>query len=324
MNTVIEKVKTGFRLLFRQPSALVIALGQYGLFNILSDKTMLKLVYRAEMKRKLNLDVPTSFSEKLQWLKLYDRQPRYTQMVDKYAVRDVISQKFGEELLIPLIGKYDRAEDIDWESLPERFVIKCTHGSGCNIVCQRKSDINRDDALKQLKTWMKKNWFSFGREWPYKAVKPRIIIEEYMTDGLQGKDLTDYKFYCFEGKPTYCQVIGGRHKDGDKTLYYIDFFDQAWKIMPFSGMNTPGHPYPHSPITRSKPVSYEKMYKMASKLAEDTHFVRVDFYEIDGKPKFGEFTLYPLSGFGEFETEEWNLKLGKLIVLPTGNDYIHT
>lgn len=317
MNVILQKLKTGITLIFKQPQALVIALGQYGLFNFLPDDAMLRLVYRAEMHNKLDLKAPILFSEKLQWLKLYDRNARYTQMVDKYSVRKVIAEKYGDENLIPLIGVYEKVDDIAWEALPERFVMKCTHGSGCNIVCKDKKTLCEKSTREQLKIWIRKNWFYFGREWPYREVTPRIIIEQYMTDSVKENDLTDYKFYCFEGKPLYCQVIGDRHIQGEKTVYSIDFYDRDWQHMPFTGMNPPGHPYPHAQLSRSKPKSYEKMIDIAQDLAQGTHFVRIDFYEIEGKPKFGEFTLYPLSGLGELEPREWNQKLGDLIQLPT-------
>lgn len=314
LELLTRKAKTAVKLVFRQPRQLVVALGQYGIFNWLPDRACLKLVYWAEMGERLDLDRPKIFSQKLQWLKIHDRQERYPQMVDKYAVREWMREKYGEEYLIPLLGTYNHPEEIEWENLPDQFVIKCTHGSGCNLVCKNKTSFDKSFACVQIKAWMKKNWFYFGREWPYKNVRPRIIIERFVSDGEDASELTDYKFYCFEGEPVYCQVIGGRQVKNDKAVYYIDFYDRNWTRMPFSGMKRNS---PHAPEERKKPKSHEVMLRVARELAEGTHFVRIDFYEIDGQPKFGEFTLYPLSGFGEFEPEEWNQTLGDLIKLPT-------
>lgn len=312
-----RKVKTAFKMIFTQPRQLVVALGQYGAFSWLTDRACLKLVFWAEMGERLDLSRPKTFSQKLQWLKIHDHQERYRQMVDKYAVRGLIQKKYGEEYLIPLLAVYDSPEEIEWESLPEKFVIKCTHGSGCNLVCNGKASFDTRFACAQIKAWMKKNWFHFGREWAYKSVRPRIIIEQFVSDGEHATDLTDYKLYCFEGKPMYCQVIAGRRIRNDKAVYDIDFYDQNWIHMPFSGMKRNS---PHAAEPHARPKSYEAMLRIARELAQDTHFVRVDFYEIEGQPKFGEFTLYPLSGFGAFEPEEWNKRLGDLIKLPVDNN----
>lgn len=317
MNLVKRKCATAINMVLNNPQQLVIALGQYGLFNLLPDALYLKFAYRVEMRKALNLNNPVIFSEKIQWLKIHDRPNKYTQLVDKYTVRAFVKEQFGEELLIPLIGVYEHAENIEWHRLPEKFVIKCTHGSGCNIVCRDKKELQKNAAVAQLNAWMKKNWYYFGREWPYRGVQPRIIIEEFVSDNDSSADLTDYKMYCFEGIPLYCQVIGGRHIENGHNLYFIDFYDMDWNKMPFTGMNAPSKPYPHFPTERKQPCAFRRMVDVAKSLAANTHFVRIDFYEIDGQPKFGEFTLYPLSGFGEFEPEEWNRTLGDLIKLPT-------
>lgn len=308
-----RKIKTAMKLVIQNPQQLVVILSSYGLFRWLPDDVHLKLVYRAEMGKKLNLEMPILFSEKLQWLKLHDRKYIYTKLVDKFAIRHVIEEKFGKSILIPLIGVYNSPSEIPWDALPEKFVIKCTHGSGCNLVCKDISQLNILLAEKQLLSWMNKNWYQFGREWPYKNVPPRIIIEKYMTDNVYTTDLTDFKFYCFEGKPHYCQVISGRHMKNGHSSYYIDFYDMKWHHLPFTGMNAPRHPYPPAPQLQKKPSSFNEMFRIAQEMAKDIHFVRVDFYEIESKPYFGEFTLYPLSGFGEFEPKVWNHRMGCLI-----------
>ena len=167
---------------------------------------------------------------KLQWLKLYDRQENYPLFVDKYAVRSYIRETIGEDYLIPLISVYNTVDEIDWCRLPNQFVLKCTHGSTCNIICSDKSKLNINDAKKRLEKWMNKNWFWYGREWPYKEVTPKIICESFLSE-RENQSLTDYKFYCFNGKPLYCQVIRGR--GGAET---IDFYDTDWKHLPFNGL----------------------------------------------------------------------------------------
>ena len=316
MNTLVfGKIKTAVGLVLKKPSALVVAISQYGLFNWIPNQIYLKLVYRAEVGNKLSLKNPKTFSEKLQLLKLTDHKERYIQLVDKFQAHEYIAEKYGADCVIPYLGVYNAPEDIEWEKLPERFVIKCTHGSGCNILCTDKNQLDKEKAVLQLKAWMKKNWYAFGREWPYLKIKPRIVIEQFEEDAKNKGDLTDYKFYCFEGKPQYCQVIGNRQVVDGKSAYTIDFFDMMWNHMPFTGLCAPGHNYPASACRHERPINFDQMVKMAEELADQTHFVRVDFYEINGTLKFGEFTLYPLSGFGVFSPEEWNIKLGDMITV---------
>lgn len=314
MNTLaFRKIKTAVGLILKNPSSLVVAIGQYGLLNWIPNRAYLKLVYKAEVGSKLDLKNPKTFSEKLQLLKLTDHKDQYIQLIDKYQAHAYIAEKYGTDYVIPYLGVYDAPEDIEWEKLPERFVIKCTHGSGCNILCTNKEQLDKKMAVLQLKAWMKKNWYFFGREWPYLKIKPRIVIEQFEEDAKNKSDLTDYKFYCFEGKPQYCQVIGNRQVLDGKSTYTIDFFDMKWNHMDFSGLCAPGHSYPASAHKHERPFTFDQMVKMAEKLANQTHFVRIDFYEINGVLKFGEFTLYPLSGFGVFSPEEWNIKLGDMI-----------
>ncbi len=308
-----RKIRSAIGLLQENPRGLIVAIGQYGLLNWIPDRIYLKLVYKAEVGSKLDLKHPRSFSEKMQFLKLTDHNDRYIQLVDKYQAHEYIAKKYGEDCVIPYLGVYDSVGDIEWDKLPQRFVIKCTHGSGCNILCKDKKLLNQEMTILQLKAWMKKNWYYFGREWPYLKIKPRIVIEKFEEDTKNKGDLTDYKFYCFEGKPNYCQVIGNRKVIDEKTTYTIDFYDMKWNHMEFSGLCAPGHSYPAATQKHEKPTTFDKMVKIAEDLANHTHFVRIDFYEINETLRFGEFTLYPLSGFGVFSPDKWNIKLGDLI-----------
>ena len=312
---LFRKIKTGFKMVFKNPSGLIVAFGRNGHLKGMSDRTFLKLAYREKKKKKLNLDNPQTLPEILQWLKLNDRKEIYPRLIDKHTARDIIAEKYGEEYLVPLIGVYDSEEDIPWDKLPEKFVIKCTHGSGCNIVCRDKSGLDIESAKEQLRSWLGQNWFWYGREWPYKSIVPRIIIESFVTDRSGQNNLTDYKFYCFDGEPVYCQVIGGRHVENGENVYYIDFFDMDWNPMPFTGFHSPGHLHPHSPVTPSKPDTFDEMVKISKELSAGCSFVRMDFYETADHLKFGEFTLYPMSGFGEFSPDEWNKKLGQMVKL---------
>ncbi len=302
------KLNTAVSILRHDPWRLIPVLGQHGILNFLPDRAYLTLVYRAEVGKRLNLDKPRDFCEKLQWLKLYDRRPTYIKLVDKYEFRKYIAEKFGPEYLIPLIGIYDTVEEIPWENLPNSFALKCTHGSGCNIICEDKSKLDIGKAIKKLRYWMNRNWYWGGREWPYKYVKPRIVIEAYMSeDNAQNGSLTDYKLYCFNGEPQYCQVIANR-----RIRETIDFFDTSWNHMEFSGLAR----CPHAAILPSCPKNFKKMLEIAKSLSESTFFVRIDMYEINGTLFCGEFTLYPLNGFGQFRPVEWNYILGDKISLP--------
>lgn len=285
----------------------------YRTAKIWPDKLYLQLLYYFEMGHKLNLKNPKTFTEKLQWLKLYNRKPEYTTMVDKYAVKEYVAKKIGNEYIIPTLGVWDTIEDIDWNSLPDQFVLKTTHGGGGGgvVICKDKATFNRQKACKKLKYSMKKNGYITRREWPYKDVPKRIIAEKFMMDSGPQKadgDLADYKFYCFNGEPSYCQVIRDR-----STKETIDFYDMEWKHMPFVGLN-PVVSNGDSPVVR--PVNLNVMIEVCRKLSKDITFARVDLYVIDNKEYFGEITFFPASGFGKFEPKEWNEKLGDLINLP--------
>lgn len=281
-------------------------------FRWLPDATYLKLLYRFKMGHRLDLKNPQTFTEKLQWLKLYNRKPEYTKMVDKYAVKEYVANIIGEEHIIPTLGVWDKFDDIDFSSLPDQFVLKTTHGGGGGgvVICRDKQTFDKAAAKQKLKESMASDIYSGLREWPYKDVPKRIIAEKFMAleKSPAPNDLPDYKFFCFNGEPKYCQVIRDRHSKET-----IDFYDMDWNRMPFVGLN----PIARNGLTPvARPGNLDEMKEICRKLADSKSFVRVDLYVIDDKSYFGELTFYPASGMGVFTPEEWNGKLGDLLTLP--------
>lgn len=272
-----------------------------------TDESFIKKYFKKNLDREINLENPIEFSEKLQWLKLYWYDPLATKCADKYEVRNIVKQKVGQEVLNELYGVYDSVKDIDVSELPESFVMKATHSSGYNFVCKDKYKVDWDKQLKELNRWLKINYYWHTREWVYKDIKPRIICERYLTEDDKSSSLTDYKIYCFNGRPTYCQVIKDRNSGGT-----IDFFDREWKHLEFTGLQK----MPNSFKKIIEPQKYKKMLEMSKELSKDFPFVRVDFYYVNNKIYFGELTFFPQSGFGEFDPPEWNTKIGELLELP--------
>ena len=278
------------------------------LLDFVPDKVMVSLQYRVHTGRKLNWKNTKRLTEKIQLYKLRRDIPTMQQCTDKYAVREYIKAKGFNHLLIPLIGIYDATDDINFDTLPNQFVAKTTDGGGGNqvFVCRDKSPITKDNFLAKLQEWMMapKPSKHFGREWAYENGYPRrIIIEELLTDDNK-KDIPDYKFWCFHGKPTYCQVIGSRSEKET-----IDFFDMDWNHQPFRGLNK-ACDNATEPIPRPKKL--DEMKEVAEKLSQDFPFVRVDLYQANGKVYFGELTFYPASGYGHFTPDEWDEKIGYL------------
>ena len=276
-----------------------------GLYNNMSDEQFLKKRFKASLGYELNLENPKTFNEKLQWLKLNDRKDIYTTMVDKYKVREYIKEKIGEEYLIPLIGVWDNPDDIDFDKLPEKFVLKCNHNSSIGMcICKDKSKINIKKIKRELKKGLKQDFYLRGREWPYKNVERKIICEEYMEDN-KTKDLKDYKFFCFNGKVECMFIASDRQNKNEETKF--DFFDKEFNHLNF----TNGHPSSNRKI--QKPNMYDEMIKIAEKLSKDIPQVRVDLYEINDKIYFGELTFFHWSGLIPFKPKEWDYKLGELI-----------
>ncbi len=275
--------------------------------RVLPEKLYMRLLYRCLMGQKLDLKNPKRFTEKLQWLKLYNRRPEYTAMVDKYAVKDYVAGIIGKEYIIPTLGVWDRPEDIDWDSLPERFVLKSTSGGGGGgvIVCRDKNTFDRSKAVEKLNYSLNRDIYRIYREWPYKDVPRRVIAEQYLENAADSLD--DYKFLCFDGEAKILFIATDRFNPDEETKF--DFFDMDFNHLPFSNR----HPFATKPI--KKPETFALMRSLAEKLAEGHPHIRVDLYEVEGKVYFGELTFYHNSGMVPIEPVEWDYKLGEWIRL---------
>ncbi|MDC2889244.1 ATP-grasp fold amidoligase family protein [Psychrosphaera algicola] len=275
--------------------------------TIKSDESFLKKKFKKRLGYKLNLEKPKTFSEKIQWRKIYDRNSLYVVCADKYAVRDYVSEKIGKRYLVPLIGSYKTANDIDFDNLPNQFVIKASHGSGWNIIVKDKKYFCESKAKKQLNKWLIKNFYPRKREWQYKDIQPRLVVEEMLTDST-GSIPADFKFHVFNSgaqKEIFIQVDSDRF--GDHTR---DYFDQNWNLLELRNK------YPNSEKLPEKPVNLAEMLVLAEKLATDFSFVRVDLYSVGNKVYFGELTFCPEAGFARFEPESVDLEWGEKYILP--------
>ncbi len=280
------------------------------LLRLIPDRVYIQMQYFHHFHRFANFKNPQTFNEKLQWLKLHDHNPLYTTLVDKYAVKKWVADKIGEQYIIPTLAVWKKAEDIDFDVLPEQFVLKVNHDSGGLVICKDKSKLDRQAAVDKLSRALKNNGYWYGREWPYKNVKPCIIAEKYMED--DNHQLNDYKFMVFNGKVKCSFTCTERFsKDGLK----VTFYDANWDIMPFE------RHYPRSKTPITKPLNYDEMVELAEKLSKDIPFVRVDFYSIKGKIYFGEMTFYPGSGLEEFTPQEWDKNIGNLLTFSQENKH---
>lgn len=281
----------------------------YAFARFYSDRHFLETLFPLRVGYRLNLDNPQTFNEKLQWLKLYDRRPEYTQMVDKVEAKKYVASIIGEEHIIPTLAVYDRVEDIDFDALPNQFVLKCTHDSGGIVICRDKHQLDREAAIRKLALGLKVNYFYRNREWPYKNVKPRIIAEQYMSnDG--GQELTDYKVHNFNGTPEVILVCRDRYRDTGMTE---DFYSRQWEHL---NVSRPSHPKATS--EESRPVELDEMLRLSEKLANGIPFVRTDFYTIDHKVYFGELTFFPASGMEPFVPTEWDKAMGDWLKIDVG------
>ena len=270
----------------------------------MKDERFVKLKYHYMTGKRLNLKKVQTFNEKIQWLKLYDRNPEYTKMVDKYEVKKYISEIIGSEYVIPALGIYDKFDDVDFDKLPNKFVMKCTHDSQSTVVCIDKDKLDMEETKKFYDKRLKEEYFFRCREWPYKNVKPRLLIEKYMGSENQ-KELINYKFFCFNGKPEFLYLSEG------VSHQRVSFVDMNYNKTNFYRKNY--QPYEKLP---EKPVHFEKMKEISKKLSKGIPFVRIDFYEIEGEIYFGEITFYPSSGYMPIEPVEYEKILGDMIELP--------
>lgn len=296
-----------FLKVIKNPYKLFGFLGRKFEFKFLSDEMYLKLKYRSVFGRKLNLKNPKTFNEKLQWLKLYDRNPIYSVMVDKYEVKNFVSKLIGDQYIIPTLGVWNDFDEINFDNLPEQFVLKCTHDSGGLVICKNKNQLDKNEAKLKIEKSLQRNFYYEGRQWPYKNVVPKIIAEKYMVDE-SGFELKDYKFFCFNGEPKIMYIASDRGKNGEDIKF--DFYNMDFVHLDI----TNGHSMSNK--TMRKPDSFDKMKQLASVLSKNIPHVRVDFYDINGKVYFGEMTFYHHSGFCHFEPEKWDEKLGSWIKLP--------
>ncbi len=272
--------------------------------GILSDKNYLRLIYRINFGKKLHLDNPKTFNEKLNWIKLYDRNPQYTIMADKYEAKDFVAKKLGStDNIVPCLGVYSSFDEIDFSKLPEKFVIKATHDSSGVIICKDKSSFDISAARKRINTTMKKNYFPASREWPYKNIPRKVIVDKFL-DNHSDRELTDYKFWCFNGVPKVLYITN----KGAQVCE--NFYDMDFKPLDID------HGFPRVSPEFEKPGAFEEMKQMACKISKGIPFVRIDFFYVEGHVYFGECTFFDWGGMRPFKSEKWEKILGEWLVLP--------
>lgn len=266
--------------------------------------------YKNRTGKDLNLENPLTFNEKIQWLKLYDNSPLKTILSDKYRVRKWVEEKIGKEYLIPIIGVWDKFEDINFDDMPYRFVLKANHGSHWNIIVKEKPKFDKKNARRKFNKWLKRNYaYKAGLELQYSGIKPKIIAEHYIEDSKG--ELNDYKILCFNGEPKFIWIDCGRYTKGrTKNIYDIN-----WNLQPFTMT------YPASDKEIPAPRNLDKMIELARILSNGFTFVRVDLYNVDGKIYFGEMTFTSMSGVDKFEPEKYDLELGKMLELPDKEEH---
>ena len=294
----------------RNPQNIILGIVTHYWF-LFTDKTSIKIQYRLRMGRKLNLKNPTRFSEKIQWLKLYNRKPEYTTMVDKIAVKDYVAKVIGDRFIIPTLGVWNSFDEIDFNSLPDKFVLKTNHSGGSTgvVICKDKSRFNKKAAKRRLEKSMKEDFYHIFREWPYKNVPHKIFAEVFLEDnGVQG--LLDYKFYCFNGEPKVLLIASNRF-----TTHNFNYFDMDFNPLPI--ISVEGKPVDNRLIR--KPDCFYEMKSFAKALAQGQPHIRVDLYEIGGKVYFGEMTFYDSSGFDNLNSDKVDLEWGSWITLPLKN-----
>ncbi len=322
-------INKGLKFIFN-PNYRVDILAGIGWYNNMDDRKYLEKIFKAVMGYSLDLDNPKTFNEKIQWLKLNDRKPEYTMMVDKFKVRDYIAEKIGNEYLVPLLGVWDDPNQINFEKLPNQFVLKCNHNSGLGMcICKDKTKLNFNEVRANLRNGLNQDYYLTGREWPYKNVSRKIICEKYMEDAesqkifdckvkencnenkVKLKELKDYKFFCFDGKVKLFKI------DYDRFVYHrANYYDGTDKRLLYFGEEVCP---PDFERQLDIPVNINDMISLAEKLSEGFPFLRVDFYNVKNRIFFGELTFYPASGFGRFVPPEWDEKIGSWLRLPKIN-----
>lgn len=312
MSILSNGAKLLFNSNFRQ-----IFLMERGFNKRLTDEEYLKKLFRLVLGRELDLTAPRTFNEKLQWLKLFDRDPIYTTLVDKYAVKEYVKNHFGPEYVVPTIGVWEDPDSIDFNALPDRFVLKCNHNSGDGVVvCRGKESLDAEKTRRKLRAALRQDFYSKVREWPYKDVPRKIICEEYLHDAFSSdgeEELRDYKFFCFNGKVRFFKI------DFDRFIgHKANYFDREGKLLPFGEVVCPPDYNRDIPI----PKELDEMIALAERIAGEHPFVRVDLYNTGGRIYFSEFTLYPNSGFGRFDPAEWDEILGGWLELPERKEEI--
>ena len=293
----MSSVKTFFSLV-KTPIKMIEPLGKRNFFNWMSDSMYLKLIYKGKLGKALNLKDPKTFNEKIQWLKINDHNPDYIEWVDKIKAKEKVKNLLGDEYVVPTIAIWNKAEDIKFSELPSKCVLKCNHDQGSTIIYTK--DSNESSIQKHFRKRLKMNPYSETREWPYKNVEPKIMCEPFLIDNI-----IDYKFFCFNGK---VKMINIGQKDCKTHITHVTFLDKKWNRMPFQRKDFP--PVDYVP---KKPEKLAEMIELAEKISESKSFVRIDFYYIDNRILFSEFTLYPTSGFIQFNPKEGDEILGNML-----------
>lgn len=299
-------MKPEYAKYFQHPRLVFAKLLQYASPLIPDDETYLKLLYRLKIGERLDLNNPQSYTAKLQWEKLYYRNPKLCRYIDKYEVKKEVERLIGPEHVIPTYGVWERAEDIEWEKLPNKFVLKGTHDCRSYILCPEKARLDREMAISKLNASLHKSNYTSMREWGYKGVKPRILAEAYLEDPANPGELTDYKFFCFNGVVKAVYVATGRKRGESRA----DYLDRDFTPLPMFSE------HPHSEEPLPKPQNYQEMIQIAEKLSEGFPHVRIDLYNIGGRIFFGEYTFYHGGGMNEFSPREWDYTFGSWFKLP--------
>lgn len=307
----MSSINTAGRLIIMSPRKFFKAsfdlLNSKGLLHWLGDASFARISYWLRFGETLDLKNPRKFNEKLQWLKLHDRRSEYINMVDKIAMKDIVAANVGQQYAIPTLGIWEKVDDIEWDKLPSQFVIKWNHDSGSIVICKDKESFNREAAINKLRYGEKYNGFWYGREWPYKGVKPKLLAEPYLEDSVTG-ELRDYKVFSFNGKVKLFLVASDRQKKGESVKF--DYFDIKGTHLNIT------NDHPQAQVIPALPKSFNQMIELTEKISAGLPHLRVDFYEVDGRAYIGEFTLYHGSGLMSFKPDEWNEVIGDWITLP--------